>query len=540
MSTHVILLTDAHEAPAYELIEALRSAGVKTLIEGLREVEVEVELARQREGENAAQPAGPPPLAVLYEVVPGADMVELHTATKHAKAFWPGAPLIACRRNLNGFQSLNLRSLDGTTLKRLGFRAIADKAAQLPAILREIEGHGATGELRLPALLQQPPEPSSSSLPSKLKARSLRAAFELVSSLHFIGDQTGAAHTALAGLEPLVAADRWTIYLISESTGVDSSALEAIAVRKPGEFHGSLEEEDWHRLMAGEAAIPQGEESRAAKLAAGGLGSIRKKEKGKQIVAIPLVCGERILGVLEGVREGDHTKQFRKTELSLLDAIAMPLAWALANAVRIAEAERLSQTDDLTKLHNARYLRQFMLNEIRRARRYGNSVAALFLDLDDFKGINDVHGHLVGSHVLMEIAAVILSSVRDTDAVARYGGDEFVIVLPDTHTELAASVAERIREKIERFHFTGGRRLRLRLTASFGVAAFPRHASSPQQLIACADTAMYEAKAANKNCVRISTGPLQNPKVDPTQRGDFQLVETKDQETAAQQQKVVS
>ena len=106
----------------------------------------------------------------------------------------------------------------------------------------------------------------------------------------------------------------------------------------------------------------------------------------------------------------------------------------------------------------------------------------------------------------MEMAAVILSSIRDTDAVARYGGDEFVIVLPDTGTELAGSVAERIRQKICRYQFTGGRRLHLSLTASFGVAAFPLHASSPQQLIACADTAMYEAKAANKNCVKFAAG----------------------------------
>ena len=522
MSRHVILLTDAHEAPAYELIEALRSAGVKTLIEGLRDVEVEVALARQREGENAEGPMGPPPLAVLYEVVPGADMVELHTAIEHAKAFWPGAPLVACRRHANGYQSLNLRSLDGATLKRLGFRAIADKAAQLPAILREIEGHGVTGELKLPPVLQQPSEPTSFTLPLNLKAKALRASFDLVSSLHFIGDQTGAAHTALAGLEPLVSADRWIIYLISENPSFDGSVLEAIALRKRGDPRSLMGDEDWRRLLAGEASVPAGSESRAAKFAAGGLGTQRKKERGKQVVAVPLVCGERILGVLEGIRESDHARSFKRSEIALLDAVSLPIASALANAVRIAEAERLSQTDDLTKLHNARYLRQFLLNEIRRARRYGNSVAALFLDLDDFKSINDIHGHLVGSHVLMEMAAVILSSVRDTDAVARYGGDEFVIVLPDTDTELAAVVAERIREKIKRFYFTGGRRLKLSLTASFGVAAFPLHASSPQQLIACADTAMYEAKAANKNCVRISTGPLQNPKVDPAQRNDFQ------------------
>ena len=100
MASHVVLLTDAHEAPAYELIEALRSAGVKTLIEGLREVEVELTIARERETQPASEALGPPPLAVLYEVVSGADMVELHTAIDHAKAFWPGVPLIACRRHV--------------------------------------------------------------------------------------------------------------------------------------------------------------------------------------------------------------------------------------------------------------------------------------------------------------------------------------------------------------------------------------------------------------------------------------------------------
>ena len=105
---------------------------------------------------------------------------------------------------------------------------------------------------------------------------------------------------------------------------------------------------------------------------------MRKKEKGNHVVAVPLICGERILGVLEGLR---YKGSFKRSEVLLLDALSLPLASALANAVRIAEAERLSQTDDLTKLHNARYMRQFLLNEIRRARRYGSSVAALFLDL---------------------------------------------------------------------------------------------------------------------------------------------------------------
>jgi diguanylate cyclase (GGDEF)-like protein len=505
MASHVVLLTDAHEAPAYELIEALRSAGVKTLIEGLREVEVELTIARERETQPASEALGPPPLAVLYEVVSGADMVELHTAIDHAKAFWPGVPLVACRRHVYGFQSHNLRSLDGGTLKRLGFRAIADKAAQLPALLREIEGQG-TGEIRLSGAIDKPVTAGSLSLPKRLKSSHLRSAFDLVSSLHFIGDQNDAANSALKGLQKLINADRWTIYLVTESKGFEGSALEVIAVRSSDQPDEVENDEHWRRALTGESRVPLGTESRAVKLASNGMGTIKRKERGNFIVAVPLICGERMLGVIEGVRETANGRSFKHSEVELLDSLAHPIASALANAVRIAEAERLSQTDDLTKLHNARYLRQFLLNEIRRARRYGSSVAALFLDLDDFKRINDEYGHLVGSHVLMEMAAVILSSIRDTDAVARYGGDEFVIVLPDTGTELAGAVAERIRQKICRYQFTGGRRLHLSLTASFGVAAFPLHASSPQQLIACADTAMYEAKAASKNCVKFAAG----------------------------------
>ena len=225
------------------------------------------------------------------------------------------------------------------------------------------------------------------------------------------------------------------------------------------------------------------------------------------MIAVPLVSGERFLGVLEGVRDGAGARQFSETETSLLAALAIPIAAALANSVRIAEAERLSLTDDLTKLHNARYLRQFLVNEIKRARRYKTNVAALFLDLDDFKRVNDLHGHLVGSHALMEVASVILPSVRDTDCVVRYGGDEFVIVLPETGIDEAAQVADRIRAKIEQHQFTGGRRLKVSLTASFGIAVFPEHALSPQQLIDCADTAMYGAKAADKNCIRVIAGP---------------------------------
>jgi diguanylate cyclase (GGDEF)-like protein len=102
-------------------------------------------------------------------------------------------------------------------------------------------------------------------------------------------------------------------------------------------------------------------------------------------------------------------------------------------------------------------------------------------------------------------------------------------VLPDTAVELACTVAERIRDKIGRHHFSGGRNLKLSLTASFGVAAFPAHASSPQQLIACADTAMYEAKAANKNCIRFSAASGHGAKIPREVSPNSDIVETSDE-----------
>src|SRR5262249_20669590 len=180
------------------------------------------------------------------------------------------------------------------------------------------------------------------------------------------------------------------------------------------------------------------------------------------------------------------------------------IAAALSNSIRVAEAERLSLTDELTRLHNARYLRQFLVNEIKRARRFKSKIAALFLDLDDFKTVNDLYAHFAASHTRLDVAGGILPSVRDTDCVVRYGGDEFVVILPETSAPEAVMVADRIRGKIERHRFTGGRRLQIRLTSSIGVAVFPEDALSPHQLIACADRAMYAAKAASKNCVRAA------------------------------------
>jgi diguanylate cyclase (GGDEF)-like protein len=497
MSKHVVLMADTDSAPA--LAEALREAG----IEVARAVEYPFDADRATQNGNGASP-----LAVLYEVAPEAETMELYAVVERASLLWPDAPLVACRYYTNGDGSSARGSFDDAALKRLGFKRVAASPAQLPALLRELEEYGRTGDLALPKETLGLSDSGSLLLPRGLRPAALSAAFELVASLHFATDQKSAAQAALAGLAPLIQAHRWTIYLTSEQTGTDTAKLEPLAARGLTESNREIPEKDWRRALMGDALMLAGAESKAVKESISSGETVRKREKGRRILAVPLLSGERVMGVLEAVREGAGVRLFSKSNAALLGALALPIASALSNSVRIAEAERLSLTDDLTKLHNARFLRQFLLSEIKRARRYGSTVAAFFLDLDDFKAVNDRHGHLVGSHVLMEMASVILASVRDTDIVARYGGDEFVIILPESGIEQALLVAERVRERIEGHQFHGGRNLRLHLTASFGVAAFPQHAQSPQQLIACADRAMYEAKAANKNCIRLAPQPL--------------------------------
>jgi diguanylate cyclase (GGDEF)-like protein len=499
---YVILLSGVETDPARALFEALRHAGVCVVVvaPGGASEEEEAERARAGWGEE--------PLAVLFDLAAGASLAELRERAGQAGRVWPGVPLVACRREGQAGASRGAGTLNEATLKRLGFHAVAVGPAQISALLREVEERGTEDEREGDSV----PEvaPASLLLPERLSVERLRAAFEVVASLHLAADQRGAAQAALAGLAALVAADRWTIYLCGESGGFTDAPFEPLAVRGLTESERAIPEEDWRRTLMGDALALAGSESKAAREAAATAEAVRRKEGARRTLAAPLVTCERVVGVLEAVREGVQSRHFSSSDASLLSALALPIAAALSNSARVAEAERLSQTDDLTKLHNARYLRQYLVNELKRARRYGSQVTAFFLDLDDFKQVNDCHGHLVGSHVLMEMAGVILSGVRDTDVVSRYGGDEFVVVLPETDLDMGLRVAERVRERISAHAFTGGRGLRLQLTASFGVASFPDHAQSPQQLIARADTAMYEAKAARKNCVRHAAEAAQD------------------------------
>jgi diguanylate cyclase (GGDEF)-like protein len=506
MSGQIVLLTDAYQPPTLRLVDFLRSTNITTLIEGLHETEVVIATEDEHKPLVHSEYSSPPPIAVLFEVDAAMETEELQAVALHSANVYPHVPLVACRRSIEDLQLSSLRPLDQPLLKRLGFQVIIDSPSQLSDVLIELQAirdsvkyiqEEIGDEFAFGNLL----------LPTNLKKKELRAAFELVSSLHFASDQESSALTALAGLAALVRADRWTVYLVAENEN-NKSILEPLAIRGVTQSEQEITEENWQRSLTDKEFKFIGKESKAAREAIETNEAVKKREKGRKIVAIPLVSGDKVFGVLEAVREVKGSRSFSSSEISLLNALLLPIAASLANTVRIAEAERLSQTDDLTKLHNSRFLRQFISTEIRRARRLAQNVATLFLDIDNFKRINDTHGHLVGSHILLEMAGVLRTSVRTTDIVTRYGGDEFVIVLPDTNLENAAVIAERIKTKLSQHRFTGGCGLQLKITASFGVAVFPENASSPQQLMAAADAAMYEAKAAHKDCIRFANVTL--------------------------------
>lgn len=222
----------------------------------------------------------------------------------------------------------------------------------------------------------------------------------------------------------------------------------------------------------------------------------------RSILCAPLISRGRTIGVVEIInRLGGR---FTEADLEVLLTLVEPCAIAIENAILFQKAEQLTITDDLTKLFNSRYLNLYIGREIKRCKRHGIPISVIFLDLDGFKGINDQYGHLAGSRTLSEVGTILSQAVRESDILARYGGDEFVVVLPETPAAGALVIAERIRKAIEGHRFLQGQGLSARISASFGIASYPDHALTPEGLIQKADQAMYRVKERDKNGIEVA------------------------------------
>src|SRR6267143_1365081 len=221
--------------------------------------------------------------------------------------------------------------------------------------------------------------------------------------------------------------------------------------------------------------------------------------KARRLKGLRIKSGQGIVGWV-----AQHGKPFDRQDLHLLTHLAEQASIALERLNLQEQAASLGVTDELTKLHNARYLEQALDREARRCRRYGSIMALIFLDLDDFKRINDQYGHPMGSQCLTELARIMMKSVRDVDILARYGGDEFVVILPETTVSTARAVAERLHEAITSHTFLSDQGIKARLTASIGIAGFPDHAQTKEDLLRKADEAMYQAKAEGPNKIHVA------------------------------------
>jgi diguanylate cyclase (GGDEF)-like protein len=194
---------------------------------------------------------------------------------------------------------------------------------------------------------------------------------------------------------------------------------------------------------------------------------------------------------------------FSETDVSTLATFAAQAAIALDNVRLHEEAQRLSLTDPLTGLFNYRYLRESLRRELERAARFGRDLAIVALDLDHFKDVNDTYGHAVGDIVLTEVARRIRAVTREVDVAFRRGGEEFVILLPETDAAGGGALARRLAAEVRQSPvFT--RDHAISVTVSIGVAVFPEHGANGSAVLEAADRALYAAKAAGRDACRTA------------------------------------
>jgi len=222
----------------------------------------------------------------------------------------------------------------------------------------------------------------------------------------------------------------------------------------------------------------------------------------QSIVCVPVKGRERVLGVIE-LMNTSKNESFQEEDIPVLLNLADYAAIALENARYVQRIHQLTITDDCTALYNARHLNFVLDAEIYRSIRYGYEFSVIFIDLDHFKQVNDTHGHLAGSKLLWHVGNLIKSHLRMIDYAFRYGGDEFVVLLPQTSKHNALSVVRRLRELLNSKVFLNDEGLSVRVTASFGVAAFPADARSRRDLLHLADEAMYLVKNTTRNNIAL-------------------------------------
>jgi len=229
------------------------------------------------------------------------------------------------------------------------------------------------------------------------------------------------------------------------------------------------------------------------------------KESGfitESIICVPLINQGKALGIIELINI--RKIFFEKPYIQLLETLADFAAIAIENSRYISRIKEVSIKDDCTNLYNSRHMIELLEIEIQRATREKKKFAVVFLDLDHFKNVNDNYGHIVGSQLLREIANILLRNIRTSDWGIRYGGDEFVLILPGMDKENAYKLTKRIREDLNSTTFFQKENYNIKVTASFGIAVFPDDASTIDDIIKMSDHAMYDVKKRGRDNIQLA------------------------------------
>jgi diguanylate cyclase (GGDEF)-like protein len=201
---------------------------------------------------------------------------------------------------------------------------------------------------------------------------------------------------------------------------------------------------------------------------------------------------------------------FSESRLQLFQTVAEQISLALANLALRETLRRQAIRDGLTNLFNRRYMEETLEREISRAQRKDAGLGLLMIDIDHFKSFNDDYGHDAGDMVLREVGGLLLNRTRKEDVACRYGGEEFLIIIPETGEDDALARAEELQAALCAMHLTYHERMLREVTVSIGVAVFPRHGSNVDNLLKAADLALYAAKRAGRNRVCLAGGSITN------------------------------
>jgi diguanylate cyclase (GGDEF)-like protein len=229
----------------------------------------------------------------------------------------------------------------------------------------------------------------------------------------------------------------------------------------------------------------------------------KTKFKTESILCVPMRSRDKIIGVVEVVNKVGG-EPFTQDDLEIFENLVAHITIALENAKMYQKMEEATQIDDLTKLYNIRYCNQYLDNFLISRKGKHGLISLIFLDIDFFKLVDDNFGHLVGSETLRVLGERLIRVVRDGDIVVRYGGDEYIVILPNTDKKTAAVVAERIRKEVSKEPFYAFENKKFHISVTLGIATYPKDAKTRDELIGKADKAMYQGKLTGRNKVVLA------------------------------------